>query len=300
VSHAIAFSSGRGSLFAILRELKIEKGDEVIVQAFTCAAVIQAILTTGATPIYTDIDDTLTVSIENINKHISKKTKAIIVQYTFGIPANIDELQKIARKNNIFLIEDAAHTIGGTYNNKLLGTFGIASIVSLGRDKAFSCVSGGVAITNDMSLGENIKIFAQKQGYPTRFWIFQQLLHTVAFYFAILPFYTMFIGKLVLVFLQQLHLLSVPVDTTRTKLSDEEIKQLPPVLSRVALVQLERLHTMNKRRLEIAHIYEKELSSLQQLKLPHDIPLLRFPLLMKDAKDCISYFRKHNIKNGKW
>lgn len=300
VPYAIAFSSGRGSLYAILRALGVGKGDEVLVQAFTCAAVIQAIVTTGARPVYVDIDQTLTLNPVSVTRHITKKTKAIIAQHTFGIPANMDALQEIAKRYQLFLVEDVAHTIGGKYNGKLLGTFGVASIFSFGRDKAFSCVSGGMVITSDTRIGETIKKFAKQKGYPPRFWIFQQLFHTVSFYFAILPLYAVFVGKLILVLFQKLHLLSLPVDTSKIILADTDIKKLPPALASLALVQLKRLSSMNAARKKITSLYAKEISYLQSIDFGPEVILLRYPLLVKNAPECIKYFRKRSLYIGNW
>lgn len=299
INSATAFTSGRGALFAVLKSLGIGKGDEVVVQAFTCAAVIQSILTTGAKPVYVDIDVTLSMSPEQVRKKISKKTKAILVQHTFGIPAHVSVLQKIAEEHDIYLVEDAAHTIGGQIENKLLGTFGIASIVSLGRDKAFSCVSGGVALTNDRVLGEKLTLFAKQKGYPSLLWVFQQVLHPIAFYFVILPTYNIIVGKAVLVLLQKLHMLSLPVDITRTTLDPIEVQKLPPVLASLALLQLERVSEMNKRRQQIVQIYEKELAELKTFT-PMKVPLLRYPLLIENAKGCIAFLRKQHMYIGNW
>src|SRR5260221_86983 len=159
VKKAVGFNSGRGALYAVCKALTITDGDEIIVQAFTCAAVVQAILTTGARIVYADCGSDFTLSLESVKKSITLKTKAIIVQHTFGIPADMNELLDLAKKYKIFLIEDSAHSIGSMYNGKKIGTFGVASIFSFGRDKAFSCVSGGIAMTNDTKVAAALEKF---------------------------------------------------------------------------------------------------------------------------------------------
>src|SRR5574344_2414604 len=106
-----SLNSGRSSLLIILKALGIEMGDEVIVQALTCNAVINPILKTGATPIYVDIDDTLNIDPTLIEEKITKRTKAIIIQHTFGMPAKIEEIKNICNKHNLYLIEDCAHSL---------------------------------------------------------------------------------------------------------------------------------------------------------------------------------------------
>lgn len=298
VTSATAFTSGRGALYTILRALDISKGDEVIVQAFTCAAVIQAVLTTGATPVYADITDSYNLDPGSVRKRITNKTKAIIVQHTFGIAADLNELQKIASEKKIFIIEDAAHTVGGTYKGGKLGTVGIAGIFSFGRDKAFSSTSGGIAVTRDKELGKKISTFARKKEYPSMFWIFQHLLHPVAFYFFILPFYNFLLGKVILVILQKLHLLSRPVDTKRTILSEDEVKRLPPVLSALALSQLQHITEVNKKRTHIANQYEQKLPG--EMVYHFDQPLLRYPIRVDNPKQLTTFLRKKKIIVGNW
>ncbi|HSX40366.1 MAG TPA: aminotransferase class I/II-fold pyridoxal phosphate-dependent enzyme, partial [Candidatus Saccharimonadales bacterium] len=180
VASAVSFNSGRSSLFAILKALDIQKGDEILMQTFTCVAVPNAIIWAGAKPVYVDIDKTLTMDAKDLERKITAKTKAILVQHTFGIPSNMDEIRTLARKNKLIVIEDCAHTIGAVYNGKKLGTLSDVAFFSLGRDKAFSSVFGGMAITNNRTLGNKLKSIQKKKNNPNVFWVFQQLLHPVA------------------------------------------------------------------------------------------------------------------------
>ncbi len=299
VSHAVAFASGRGALFSILKALEITKGDQVLLQAFTCVAVPNAVLATGATPVYVDIDKTFTMNPQSAQEKISQKTKAIIVQHTFGIPTNMEKIKKLAKEHNLFIIEDCAHGIGGEYKGKKLGLFGHAAFISFGRDKAFSSVSGGMAITDKKLLGTAIRRLQKQEGYPHMFWIFQQLLHSVAFFF-ILPLYDFFsLGKILLVALQKLHFLSFPV------LSSEKqgemprffIAKLPNVLASLALLQLRRLEVFNKKRVVNTQVYTKVLGERPELS---NAILLRFPLLIEQRDNLVQYLRQKGVYTGKW
>jgi len=97
-------SSGRGALWAILRSLSLEEDDEVIVQAFTCCAVINPVLSCGARPVYVDIDENYNLDLNDFTRKITNKTKAVIIQHTFGIPAAVDKIIEIAKKNKIYVI----------------------------------------------------------------------------------------------------------------------------------------------------------------------------------------------------
>ena len=142
VKNVSLFISGRLALYETLKALNFKENDEVIIQAFTCSVVPEAITACKLKPIFVDINKDFTLDIDNLKKKINSKTKAIVIQHTFGIPADIDEIKGIAKEKDIFLIEDCAHTIGGLYKNKLLGTFGDVAFFSLGRSKAFSATNG--------------------------------------------------------------------------------------------------------------------------------------------------------------
>ena len=303
VSYAVSFTSGRGAMVAILRSLGVGKEDEVLLQSFTCVAVPNAIIATGAMPIYVDIVDSLTIDTEDLQKKISKKTKAIIVQYTFGIPADIKEIVRIGKKYNIAVIEDCADVVGGVYENKKLGSFGDAAFFSFGRDKACSSVFGGVAITNNKMLGLAIRQFQKQQDYPSFFWVMQQLFHPIAFFF-ILPLYNFAsLGKVLLVVLQKFHLLSLPVlqEEKEGKSLSVFIKKLPNALSCLALFQLKRINEFNQKREVVVEMYLRELrNSTYKIPYKKSFPLLRFPLLVEKRDELIAILKKNGVYIGKW
>ena len=161
VKYAFAFDSGRTSLYAVIKALDLKQGDEVLIQAFTCTAAVNPILWVGAKPVYVDIEEcTYNMSPDDLLRKINPgKSRAIIIQHTFGIPANMDEIMEIARKNNLLIIEDVAHALGAEYSpfealakegkGQKLGTFGDAAIWSFGRFKIISAVFAGAATTNN-------------------------------------------------------------------------------------------------------------------------------------------------------
>ncbi len=303
MSYAISFNSGRSAFYSLLKAMEIGEKDEVLLQAFTCVAVPNAIIWAGAKPVYVDVLFDGTINPDTIEKNITSKTKAILVQHTFGIPSQMDQIKKIAKKHNLLIIEDCAHTVGGTYDGKKLGTFGDAAFFSFGRDKAFSSVFGGMAITNDKTLGNTLRQFQKKQEYPGFFWIFQQLLHPLAFGI-ILPFYTVLsLGKVILVVLQRLHLLSMPVTIgeKRSNRSELFVRKMPNALCILALSQLRKIAEYNKKRIQISTQYQKELAgSSFELPSTQEIPYLRFPILCHHREDLLELFKKNNIYLGTW
>lgn len=303
IHSAISFNSGRAALYALLKGFDIGKDDEVILQAFTCVAVPNAILAAGAVPIYVDINRSLTINIEYLQKSITSKTKAIIVQHTFGIPANMKDIMKISKEKNIPVIEDCAHIIGGQINNKELGTYGIASVFSFGRDKAFSSVSGGIAITNNEQLAHKVRVYQRQLTYPTLRWLLAQLFHPIAFSL-ILPLYNFFsLGKILLVLLQKMHLLTFPIlpSEKQGEMSEVFVKKMPNSLAALALFQLKKIKEFNSKREENTAYYISELQKSKYI-LPFitAFPLLRFPVIAEKRDEIVNVLKQRGIHIGKW
>jgi dTDP-4-amino-4,6-dideoxygalactose transaminase len=159
-------NTGRASLYMILKALNISKDDEIIIQSFTCMALIVPLIWLDIKPIYADIDlDTYNITLKEIKRKISKKTRAVVVQHTFGIPAKIEEIKEyIDQKNKerkpnqkIYLIEDCAHCLNVKLNNRYLGSFGDVSFFSFGQDKVVSTTQGGCAIANSSEIEKRLK-----------------------------------------------------------------------------------------------------------------------------------------------
>lgn len=303
VSHAISFNSGRSALYIILKALGIDRGDEVILQAFTCVAVPNAVIALGAKPIYVDVDNNFTIDVKDLERKITNRTKAIIAQHTFGIPSNLSAIAKLAKKKKIAIIEDCAHTIGGLYDNKKLGLFGKASFFSFGRDKAFSSVFGGMALTKDRKLGEKIRFLQRQQTTPSFFWVLQQLMHPIIFSI-ILPLYDVLsIGKIILVICQGLNLLSFPVskEEKEGKIRFNSIKKFSNALAYLVLLQLKKIDKFNKTREDISRYYIEKLKGGRVI-IPYKrvIPFLRFPILADNRDQIITSLRAKKIYLGKW
>ncbi len=196
---ALAVNSGRSALYVILKALDISYGDEVVVQALTCVAVPNSVLWTGAEPVYADVGNDFNIDPSNLAGKINEKTKAVIVQNTFGIPANYNGIRKVIqkRKNKVYLIEDCALSLGAKYKGKLTGTIGDVSFFSFGRDKVISSVFGGMILCKNERIYQIIKEQRDKLDYPRPGWVIQQLLHPLIFSIA-LPSYNFGIGKFTL------------------------------------------------------------------------------------------------------
>lgn len=300
-AYAFSFISARGGLYAILKSLNIKKNDEVLVEGFTCVAVVDAILATGARPVYIDIQKNFVIDAKDVIAKTTMKTKAIVLQHTFGIPGGSRELAAFVKKNNIFLIEDVAHGIGISDGKELLGREGIAAIFSFGRDKAFSSVSGGMVITHDKNLADLLQKFQKGQEFPSLLTTFQNLFHMVSFYFFILPFYDIFgIGKVLLVIFQKSFLLGKPIDVDELSHFARYTRKFPNALAAVALSQIKKLKEFNNKRMLYTKFYQDHIGNEHFSNAYDSLPLLRFPLFIDDPQKLKKIAKKKHVYLGDW
>lgn len=159
VEHCIAVSNGTATMHLILVALGIGPGDEVIVPAFSYIATANVVELVGATPIFVDVSlQTFNLQVEELEKAITPRTKAVIPVHEFGLISNISAIKNIADKHGLFVIEDAACALGASENGKMAGSFGIAGSFSLHPRKAISSGEGGLITTNDNRLAEKLRI----------------------------------------------------------------------------------------------------------------------------------------------
>ena len=291
--NAYFFNAGRAALYFLLISAGVSKGDEVLVQSFTCVAAIEPILWVGATPVYVDIDkETFNMSITDARKKVTSSTKAIILQHTFGIPADLTSFRSLSDTNKILLIEDCAHSLGASSNGLEVGTVGDAAFFSFGRDKVVSSVFGGAAVI------KNAEKFSRKDekysgiAEPSFFWVMQQLIHPVFFSF-LLPIYHFSFGKLLLVIFQKLRLLSLPYAKAeyQGKKPGWYPRRLSPALAHLALHQLEKVDKLNSLRREIASHYGPT---------KEGAVYLRYPVLTPSADLLLRRAREKGILLGRW
>ncbi|MBT3817528.1 MAG: aminotransferase class I/II-fold pyridoxal phosphate-dependent enzyme [Candidatus Magasanikbacteria bacterium] len=300
VSTAITFDSGRTALQKAIEVLDIKKGDEVIVQGYTCMVVSNAIRWTGATPVYVDVLEDLNMNTADLKKKITKNTKAIIIQHTFGNPAKVEEIVALAKEKNISTIEDTAHAIGGEYKGKKLGTFADIGMFSFGTDKVISCVRGGALITNNAEIAKKIKALHGELPQTSLLKVSQYLYNIPLFQIGKRG-YSSF-GKILLVASNKLHLTGKIIykqEKCGAQISAYPAT-LPNALAHILLGQLDDLDARNVHRQTIAKQYKK---ALPDIETPHNHPeniFLRYTLFVSDPKSLLAYAKKHGILLGNW
>jgi dTDP-4-amino-4,6-dideoxygalactose transaminase len=168
VRHCLALNSCTSGLLAGLSALGIGPGDEVIVPGYTFIASIAAVIYARAVPVLAEIDESLTLDPRDVEAKVGPKTKAILAVHMLGSPCNLDELASIARRHNLFLIEDVAQACGASYKGKALGSIGDCGAFSLNVFKTITAGDGGMLTTNSTPLYERAFAFHDHGAKPFR------------------------------------------------------------------------------------------------------------------------------------
>lgn len=293
------FSSGREGLLALLKSLNIGPGDEVIVQAYTCVVVPNAIAAAGARPIFADIEkETLSLDPAEVRKAVTARTKAVICQHTFGIPAPLAELRRICDGSGIPLIEDCAHVIADEAGPEGIGRTGDFVLLSFGRDKAISGVAGGAIISRKAGVSDLLRRLEYAAENLSLLHIKRLLFYPLIFAVA-RPLYGLLIGKALLRLCSLLGILP-PIVTSAEKQGVQPpiLHRLPNACASLALDQLGRLREINDHRRRLTRFYLEQCAA-RGWPVLHGIrgglPLQKFPMFISGAERIRQSLKKKNI-----
>jgi dTDP-4-amino-4,6-dideoxygalactose transaminase len=308
------FDSGRSALTELLTAFDFPVGSEIIIQALSCIVVPNSISQAGYVPVVVDIDDSFNINPKLIEKTITTKTKAIIIQHNFGCPADVEAIQRICKKHNVLLIEDCAHSLGVTVEVKGVtewaGSWGDAAIFSFGRDKCVSSTIGGAAIIRSKNTRTITHLEKAYQKLPTtsKKLEIKALLYPILVNGLVIPLYHLYIGKLLMVAFRKLHVLPAIYTIAEKKALISQLNQpkklgLPlfPLLSN----QIKKLDVFSAHRLSLSKLY------IQDLQLPYKpSAYFRFPLLTSHLsttknssilkKDILTKAKQQGIFLGQW
>jgi len=298
---AFLFASGRESLLALLRTLAIRAGEEVIVQGYTCVVVPNAIHAAGGVPIYADIDpDTLNITVESVDSCITERTRAVIVQHTFGISCPVRKLKEYLKDRNIVLIEDLAHVLPD--NEKRPGDLGYTgdySILSFGRDKAISGVSGGAVMSRHPEMSAALQK-AEESAEDVSWWtVLRHLEYGPRMHSLVRPFAGSVFLKMMIKLLTVMHLIE-PVLTKEEKQGNMPIvlQKIPNACAALVLTSLKGLADLNEHRRKLTTQYLEE-ARTQNWTWPKSIessmPLQKFPIFVKNAETVRQALMKKKI-----
>jgi perosamine synthetase len=175
VEHAVACANGTVALHLALEALGIGPGDEVIVPTLTFIASANSVRYTGAEPTFVDCDpESWVISLEDVERAITPRTKAIMPVHLFGHPAAMDELKSIAKQHNLYIVEDAAEAHGAMYKGRKVGGIGDIGTFSFYGNKIITTGEGGMVTTNSAELADKVRLLrGQGQDPKRRYWFIE-------------------------------------------------------------------------------------------------------------------------------
>jgi len=156
VNHALVTSSGTSAILISLLAMRLQPGDEVIVPAYTFVATYSAVIFAGMVPILAEIDESLNLDPEDIQKRITSKTKAIIPVHMLGNPCDMHAIREIAQNHGLVILEDACQASGASYRGRKVGSIGRMGAFSLNIFKTITAGDGGIVTTGDKDLYERV------------------------------------------------------------------------------------------------------------------------------------------------
>jgi perosamine synthetase len=165
--YGFSFLAGRIGLYAILRALGVGPGAEVLIQVPTHIVVANAIRYVGAEPVFVDCTfESFNIDLEQAERRISPRTRAIVIQHTFGIPVDMERVRRLASAHGLKVIEDCVHALGASFADRPVGSFGDASFFSTEETKTISTTMGGMAVTDDIGIAEQLRQLQAACAWP--------------------------------------------------------------------------------------------------------------------------------------
>ncbi|MDQ0919933.1 DegT/DnrJ/EryC1/StrS aminotransferase family protein [Paenibacillus sp. V4I5] len=270
----VALNSGTAALHLALEVLNIGPGDEVIVPPITFISTVHAVSYVGATPVFADVEtDTMNISVQDIERKITNKTKAIIVVHLAGHPCDMDAIQALADSKGIKVIEDAAHACGAEYKGNKIGSSGNLTCFSYHAVKNLTCGEGGGITTNQEWITRKLK---EKRwvGISKDTWMRSSSERVYAWQYF--------------------------VDQVGYKYHMSDMQ------AAIGIVQLKRLDQLNGRRREVVEYYQEHFKDLSWVELPKEKDyarsswhLFQVKLQTEDARDrLIGHMKDLNIAPG--
>jgi perosamine synthetase len=305
------FFKGRVAFYAILKAIGLAPGDEVILPGFTCVVVPNAITYLGAKPVYIDIEPTTyNLDPEKIEHEKEKswyldKAKAIVVQHTFGIPADMDKLAEIAERYNLYVIEDCCHAIGSRYNGQDIGSFGDAAFFSSQWTKPVTTGLGGWAVSNNEDITRNLERiypeFMEPSLREVQVLKLQYLLYSIMYRPALFWFAQ---GAYRALSRLGLALGSSTNEELECRMPKEYEKRMSRWQEAILRERLSAIDEIIAHRKRVSSWYELLLEErgIETLGFPenYDPVLLRYPIPVKKKRDFLEAAKKGRIEIGDW
>lgn len=302
---AFAFWKGRVALYAILRALDLPEGEEVILPGYTCVVVASAVQHAGLRPVYADIrPGKFNLDPKAVAAAVTPRSRVLLIQHTYGLPADLEALLAIADRHGLIVVEDCAHAISGGQRREPLGSFGHAAFFSSQWSKPYTTGLGGIAITANATLARRLQVLQREFEQPALsrrlqlrlqytlysrlfspalYWGSQRLLHT-------LSQRGLFVGS-----------------SSQAELQGERPYDLQWRMAgfqkRIGRQQLVRLAAMQQHRRKLAQLYLRE---LQRAGWPVTVAgedehvLLRLPVQVQAKERLLQQAQRQRFELGSW
>ncbi|MBL7197168.1 MAG: aminotransferase class I/II-fold pyridoxal phosphate-dependent enzyme [Candidatus Omnitrophica bacterium] len=295
---AIAVCSGRFALYLIIKSLGLKKGDGIILSAYNFEGVPKILLKEGFKLQFVDADkDSYQIDAEKIEQKIDSSTKVIIATHLFGQPCNLDKILEIAQRHNLFVVEDAAHSLGTSYQGRPTGAITDAGFFSFTGSKILNTSFGGMVVTNDAALADKIRKEVMLYNFPRR----RELIKEVAkkYIYTLLTkrtFYTLMEYPLTLLMsFFDYDPLEAYKSIRKSEITDEKLK-FTNLQAFIGTMQLDFVKKMIEKRKRIAQSLIREITpimSLQEVPPQSSPNYFMFPI---STKDKLRVFKKLLLK----
>ena len=301
--HGISFATGRIGLVAILHALGVGDGDEVLVPVPTHVVVPNAVRFTGATPVFVDCEPTsANIDLDDAGRRVTHRTKILLLQHTFGVPARIDAAVAFAARHRLVLVEDCVHALGATWNGRPVGSFGAASFHSTEETKMISTTLGGAVVTDDPQLADRIRRFQDSCAWPADGLVRRRMAKLVVYHALTWPPVHR-ASRMLYEGVGRRHPLPRPVSAEESEggFPLENRERFSNAQARVGLRQLARLDENVAHRRRISAVYARELGPERTMSVPAAAApsFVRYPLLATDRRAAERALRRFTVL-GTW
>lgn len=298
---------GRVALYAALKAIGIKENDEIILPAFTCVVVPNAIIYLKAKPIYVEINpENYNSYSDQIEQRITDRTKVIISQNTFGLSTDIEQVVELAKKYNLLTIEDCTHGFGGSYNGKPNGSYCDFAFYSTQWNKPFSTGIGGFLLVNNEKYLSKLKIVEKEKVEPNlkeRIVLFSLIFFYKYFlngftYWTLVRLYRFLSNKNLTVGSNQGY------ELTSTQMPQKYFKNISSTQIRFGIKSLKNFHDINNLRKENAHAFSSYLKGKNKTfvaeKYFNNHLFLKYPIITVDRNKFLKIAEKEKIVLGDW
>jgi dTDP-4-amino-4,6-dideoxygalactose transaminase len=301
----LLYFRGRVALAELLIASGVGKDDYVVIQAYTCSAVPEGVFAVSAKPLYVDvIERGVTMSPDDLEVKLkgTKNVKALVIQHTFGIVADIQRIVEIAKRYNLIIIEDCCHTFNSEYDGNKVGSFSDASFYSFEWGKPISLGLGGAVQVKNQQILDRLKLQYSSLNNPPLSTEFQLFIQRIAFYLLYSP-RTYWLVKRLYHFFSKYGIIKGNHSTCEI---DQRSKEFDYKISRILKYKitkkLNRLSLFEEKSQKVVSIYEKNLLKLNGVKkikiLPGSKPVyVRYPIWVsnKEKTSNLAYVNKVEI-----